>query len=174
MTRASIARFASPYSRAGLLAASFASVMLLWPHVGAAQTEGPFAQFGGHWKGSGRVSDVNGKTERITCRADNSIPPSGNSLSQSLICASDSYRVEVQSDVVADGHTVQGRWEEKTRHAPGDLVGKISEGDFEGVVTGSGFTADISIRMTGNKQALVITPHGSDILKVDILMARGT
>jgi hypothetical protein len=147
---------------------------MAWPHVVAAQVAGPFARFDGHWRGIGRVTDVNGKTERIACRADYSIPPSGAAVSQSLVCASDSYRFEVQSDVVVEGgHNIRGRWEETTRHAEGDLVGKISDEDFEGTVTGTGFTAGISIRMAGNKQAVVITPHGSDIVRVDIVMARG-
>jgi hypothetical protein len=174
MSIASIAWFAAPGARRGLLAAGFAGVLMAWPLVGAAQVAGPFSRFDGHWRGSGRVSDVNGKTERITCRADYSIPPSGNSVSQSLVCASDSYRFEVQSDVVIErGHSVRGRWEETTRHAQGDLAGRIADDDFEGMVTGSGFTAGISIRMAGDKQAVVITPHGSDIVKVDIVMARG-
>jgi len=173
MSRGSIARFASPARIKGLLAAGVAAALIAWPLVGWAQVAGPFARFDGHWKGVGRVSDVNGKSERITCRADYSIPPSGNSVSQALVCASDSYRFEVQSDVVVeDGQRIQGKWEETTRHAQGDLVGRISNEDFEGMVTGTGFTAGISIRMTGNKQAVVITPHGSDIVRVDIVMSR--
>jgi hypothetical protein len=173
MTTASIAWFVSPRARIGLLAASLASA-LLWPHVGAADTTGPFARFEGSWRGSGRVSGSDGKTERINCKASYSIPPSGASLSQSLICASDSYRFEVQSDVVViDGHNVQGRWQEKERHADGDLVGTIDDGNFEGKVTGSGFTAGISLRMTGAKQAVIITPTGSNIVKVDIVMSHG-
>jgi hypothetical protein len=170
----SIAGFVSPRSRSSLLAAGLVGLALLSAAAATAET-GPFMRFDGHWKGSGRVSDVNGKTERITCKASYSIPPSGNALSQSLICASDSYRFEVQSDVVAtDGRTVQGRWTETTRHADGDLIGKIADGDFEGTVTGAGFTAGISLRMTGLKQAVVITPHGSDIVRVDIVLTRET
>jgi hypothetical protein len=71
-----------------------------------------------------------------------------------------------------DGHDVKGRWQETTRHAAGDLVGKINDEDFEGTVAGTGFTAGISLRMTGAKQAVVITPTGSDIVRVDIVMTR--
>jgi hypothetical protein len=174
MSTGSIVRVASPAWKKGLLAAGVAAALVAWPLAGSAQVAGPFARFDGHWKGVGRVSDVNGKSERIACRADYSIPPSGNAVSQSLVCASDSYRFEVQSDVVLQGgRNIQGRWEETTRHAQGDLVGTISNEDFEGTVTGTGFTAGISIRMTGNKQAVVITPHGSDIVRVDIVMTRG-
>jgi hypothetical protein len=147
--------------------------MLLAPQAGIAQSIGPFAKFDGSWRGSGYVLATDGARERIACRASYSIPPSGAAVSQSLVCASDSYRFEVQTDVVvADGHSVQGKWQETTRHATGDLVGEISDGRFEGKVAGSGFTAEISIKMSGAKQVVSITPHGGDVGKVDILLSR--
>ena len=101
----------------GRLLAAGVVALLLWPQLAAAQpVTGPFAKFDGSWRGSGQVVGDDGKRERITCRAHYSIPPSGMALSQSLVCASDSYRFEVQSDVVVtDGHSVQGTWQETTR-----------------------------------------------------------
>jgi hypothetical protein len=158
-----------------VLAASLAGAMSmsLWPQVGVAQSTGPFAKFEGDWRGSGQVTGADGNHERITCRASYSIPPSGAALSQSLICASDNYRFEVQSDVVVtDGHDVQGRWQETTRSASGDLVGRIADGQFTGNVSGAGFTAEISIRMVGGKQAVSITPHGANVARVELVMSR--
>jgi hypothetical protein len=155
-----------------LLAASIMALVAL-PQLVAAQSTGPFAKFDGHWRGSGQVTGLDGRHERITCRAAYSIPPSGAALSQSLVCASDSYRFQVQSDVVVtDGHSVQGRWQETTRNATGELLGQVSNDQFQGTVTGPGFTAEISLRMTGSKQAVTITPHGSNITNVDIVMSR--
>jgi hypothetical protein len=99
-------------SHGGRLLAAGVVALLLCPPLAAAQpAAGPFTKFDGSWRGSGQVIGSDGKHEKISCRAHYSIPPSGNALSQSLICASDSYRFEVQSDVVAtDGHSVQGTW----------------------------------------------------------------
>jgi hypothetical protein len=174
MSIISIAGFGRHRLGRPLLAATFAAI-LLWPQVGAAQQSaiGPFAKFDGSWRGSGQVTGADGKHERITCRASYSIPPSGAALSQSLVCASDSYRFEVQSDVVVtDGHSVQGRWQETTRSATGDLVGQVADGRFQGTVSGAGFTAEILIRMNGAKQAVTIVPHGSNVAKVDIVLSR--
>jgi hypothetical protein len=93
-------------------------------------------------------------------------------VSQSLICASDSYRFEVQSDVVVNGRDVEGQWQETTRNARGKLVGQVADGQFVGNVSGPGFTAEISLRMAGGKQAVNITPHGSDVARVDIVLSR--
>jgi hypothetical protein len=172
MPRASVSQFdcLSPRS---LLLASLAGACLLWPHaVMAQETIGPFAKFDGGWRGAGRVSGADGKSERITCRAHYSIPPSGQALSQSLVCASDSYRFEVQSDVVVNGHDVVGQWQESTRNARGNLNGQVADGQFSGTVTGPGFTAEISLKMVGGKQAVNITPHGSDVARVDITLSR--
>jgi hypothetical protein len=163
------ARLALLLSTAGLVGAA-----LLAPQAAMAQSVGPFAKFDGNWRGSGTVVATDGARERITCRASYSIPPSGAAVSQSLVCASDSYRFEVQTDAVVEGgHNVQGKWQEATRHAIGDLTGEVSDGRFHGTVEGTGFTAEISIKMTGAKQAVTITPHGGDVGKVDILLSRG-
>jgi hypothetical protein len=155
-------------------AASLVALLAL-PQLVAAQSAGPFAKFDGNWRGSGQVTGADGRHERISCRAAYSIPPSGAALSQSLVCASDSYRFQVQSDVVViDGHSVQGRWQETTRNATGELLGQVSDGQFRGTVTGPGFTAEISIRMNGSKQAVVITPHGSNVANVDIVLSPGS
>jgi hypothetical protein len=173
MSTASVASSGPSLCKSRLLATGLASALLIWPYIGLAQTVGPFALFEGKWRGSGRVTGRDGASERITCRAAYSIPPSGAALSQSLVCASDSYRFEVQSDVVAtDGRTVQGKWLESTRHVDGDLNGQIANGDFEGTVEGPSFSAGISIRTTSAKQAVVITPHNGDVARVDIVMTR--
>jgi hypothetical protein len=173
MSITSVARLDRAIPKSPLLAASVVAGIMLWPQLGAAQSVGPFAKFDGSWKGYGQVVGSDGKHERISCRASYSIPPSGQALSQSLVCASDSYRFEVQSDVVVtDGHSVQGRWQELTRSASGDLVGQAADGQFQGNVSGPGFTAELSLRMSGSKQVVDIVPHGSNIAKVDIVLSR--
>ena len=158
-----------------LLAAGVIAVLLGSQFAAAQPAGGPFTRFDGSWKGAGQVVGSDGKHEKISCRAHYSIPPSGNALSQSLICASDSYRFEVQSDVVVtDGHSVQGTWQETTRRASGDLVGQVADGQFQGSVSGTGFTAEISLKMNGGKQSVTIVPQGSNISKVDIVMSRGS
>jgi hypothetical protein len=162
-------------SHGGRLLAAGVVALLLCPPLAVAQpSAGPFTKFDGSWRGSGQVVGSDGKHEKISCRAHYSIPPSGNALSQSLVCASDSYRFEVQSDVVAtDGHNVQGTWQETTRRASGDLVGQVSDGQFHGSVSGTGFTAEISLKMSGGRQSVTIVPQGSNIAKVDIVMSPG-
>jgi hypothetical protein len=67
-------------------------------------------------------------------------------LSESLVCASDTYRVDVDSYIVADGHSVEGHWQETTRQVQGNLTGQIVDGDLEGGVVGPGFTAETERR----------------------------
>ncbi len=94
-------------------------------------------------------------------------------LTQSLVCASDSYRFDIHSNAVADGENVQGDWQEATRNVSGSLKGSIQNGIFEGSVEGAGFTAQLSLRTNGRKQSVVIVPRGADIQKVDIALTHG-
>jgi hypothetical protein len=143
-----------------------------WPRADFAATAGPFRPFLGSWQGSGRITMTSGQTEPITCRATYQGGDGDRSLSQWLVCASDSFRLNIQSSVVAEGGAVQGQWEETTRNVQGNLSGEIGRGDFEGTVSGNGFTAQISIRANERRQAVHIQPSAGDIQSVDIALSR--
>jgi hypothetical protein len=144
---------------------------VLGQQVSAAHTN-PFVDFLGTWRGSGHVVASDGHSERITCRANYSESDGGKALSQSLVCASDSYRFDVHSYVIENDRGVEGYWQEATRNVTGQLTGQVEAGQFEGSITGPSFTAQLSLKTTGRKQAVSITPQGGDIVRVDITLSR--
>jgi hypothetical protein len=146
---------------------------LVAPQEGVARSSGPFTKFSGHWRGAGEIVGSDGRRERISCRASYETSEAGMNLTQSLVCASDSYRFDIHSNAVADGENVQGDWQEATRNVSGSLKGSIQNGIFEGSVEGAGFTAQLSLRTNGRKQSVVIVPRGADIQKVDIALTHG-
>jgi hypothetical protein len=66
-------------------------------------SEGPFLGLSGHWSGAGTVTMTNGVTERIRCKATYAVNATGKAVQQTLRCASDSYRVEISSNVISEG-----------------------------------------------------------------------
>lgn len=172
MSIGNMARTKRSLSRGLLLAFGVAAAVLVQPQIGTAQPDGPFARFVGSWRGFGQVIGRDGNHEKITCRASYSESENREALSQTLVCASDSYRVEISSYIVADGHSVQGHWQEATRRVQGDLTGRIADGDFVGNVAGVGFTAAIHLRTSGRKQQVTISPDGGDVAKADIILSR--
>jgi len=117
---------------------------------------GPFAGLAGVWSGGGVVTLDDGSTERIRCRATYAVGNGGNGLNQSLTCASDSYRFNLASNVIASGGSLSGTWSESSRGVSGNLEGRGSNGNFQVLASAPGFTANISLRTTGNKQSVVI------------------
>jgi hypothetical protein len=117
---------------------------------------GPFAGMAGVWSGGGIVTLDDGSTERIRCRATYAVGGGGTGLNQSLTCASDSYRFNLSSNVVASGGSLSGTWRESSRNITGSLEGRGSNGNFQVVASAPGFTANISLRTAGNRQSVVI------------------
>jgi hypothetical protein len=138
----------------------------------SAASAGPFRPFIGDWRGAGRITTNNGQSERISCRATYFGSDGDQSLTQSLVCASDSYRFDVESSAVAEGHNLRGQWQETTRNVQGELTGELGNGDLQGTVSGAGFTARISIRTNGRRQAVAIRPSAGDIASVEVSLAR--
>lgn len=122
---------------------------------------GPFTGLAGVWSGGGTVTLDDGSSERIRCRATYAVGNGGNGLNQSLTCASDSYRFNLSSNVVARGGALSGSWSESTRNINGSLEGRGTAGNFQVTASAPGFSANISLRTTGNKQSVTIRAEGA-------------
>src|SRR4051812_13954065 len=121
-----------------------------------AQSGGPFAGMAGVWSGGGTVTLDDGSSERIRCRATYAVGNGGNGLNQSLTCASDSYRFNLASNVVASGGSLSGTWSESSRGITGSLEGRGANGNFQVVASAPGFSANITLTTRGNRQSVVI------------------
>ena len=135
---------------AALLLAAFA------PFSASHAQSGPFAGMAGVWSGGGSVTLDDGSSERIRCRATYAVSRDGSGLNQSLTCASDSYRFNLASNVVASGGSLSGTWSESSRGITGSLEGRGANGNFQVVASAPGFTANITLTTRGNRQSVVI------------------
>lgn len=122
----------------------------------AVQAEGAFAGMAGNWVGSGTITLDDNSTERIRCRATYAVRSDGNGLNQTLTCASDSFKINLSSNIVAQGNTLSGTWSETSRNVSGNLEGRGGGGSFQVIASGPGFTANIALTTKGSKQSVVI------------------
>jgi hypothetical protein len=110
----------------------------------------------GNWSGGGTVTLDDGSTERIRCRASYAVGANGSGLNQTLVCASDSYKFDLRSNVIAERGLLSGTWSESSRGVNGNLEGRGSNGNFQVVASAPGFTASISLTTRGNRQSVMI------------------
>ncbi|GAC1327798.1 MAG: hypothetical protein NVSMB26_02160 [Beijerinckiaceae bacterium] len=126
----------------------------------------------GTWSGGGTINASNGSSERIRCRVNYQVTPTGSGLHQDLRCASDSYNFQVSSDILNQGGSISGTWSELTRHATGNVSGRINGSSIQTNVSGPGFTASLGINTRGNSQAVSIRPQGTDISSISVNLSR--
>jgi class 3 adenylate cyclase len=128
----------------------------------SALAAGPFAEFSGTWKGAGRVSDKQGKSEALTCRSTNTPQPDGIAMSFALVCASDSYKVDFHCELFTDGKELHGTWTETTRQAEGNVHGSIGQGFITAITDAPGFSATIAVRMaSASRMDVDLKAHGN-------------
>ena len=138
----------------------------------AAAAAGPFERFLGSWSGAGQIIGTNGHRESIRCKAEYTEAKGGAALNQAIVCASESFKLNIHSYAEASGESVQGYWKEASRDVSGQLTGRISAGRFEGEFTAPAFTATISLTSNGRTQAVSIQPRGGDISDVRVELRR--
>jgi hypothetical protein len=158
------------FSRALVGTAILAAAVLLPGSASYAQSA-PFAGMAGVWSGSGTITLDSGASERIRCRATYAVSGDGNGLNQSLVCASDSYKFDLKSDVIAKNGSLSGTWSEASRNVTGSLEGRAGAGQFNVVVSAPAFTANLSMTTRGNKQTVSITSQ-SQIKSASISLSR--
>jgi len=171
-----MAVFSLKLSEGCLKAALLASAILLISAQGHADPgpEGPFRGLSGHWSGAGTITMANGATERIRCEATYAVNATGKAVQQTLRCASDSYRVEISSNVISEGGSLSGSWAEATRGASGNISGRASGAEIVVNVAGAGFTAHLDLRTQGDRQSVTIRPQGgTDVTAVSIALRKG-
>jgi hypothetical protein len=162
--------FCGTLSARAIKAAGVGAALLFSVSSGHAQS-GPFAGFDGSWSGTGTVSLSDGSTERVRCRATYKVD-GGNALTQTLRCASDSYKFDLTSNVTSQGNQVSGNWSEASRGIYGNLNGRAGGGQIDVFVEAAGFAATITLTTRGNKQSVSINSKG-EIRGVQISMVKG-
>jgi hypothetical protein len=163
-------RKSSSVSRALIRTTVVGAVVLLSGSAGYAQSA-PFAGMSGVWSGSGTITLESGASERIRCRATYSVRSDGDALNQSLVCASDSYKFDLKSDVIAKNGELSGTWTEASRNVTGSLEGHAGGGQFNVVVSAPAFTANLSMKTSGNKQTVSISSQ-TQIKSASISLSR--
>jgi hypothetical protein len=137
----------------------FGAVTLLAASVSASAghaQSAPFAGMAGNWSGAGTVQLDDGSSERIRCRATYAVGAGGDGLNQNLTCASDSYKFNLSSNVVAQRGVLSGTWNESSRGINGNLEGRAGGGVFQVIASAPGFTANLTLTTRGNRQSVVI------------------
>lgn len=138
-----------------------------------AQTaDGPFTGMAGAWTGTGMIS-VNNNKERLRCRASYNVTNSGSTVDISIVCASDSYKFNLQGGVNAISGAITGTWSESAHGAAGEIAGTVKAGVIAARATGPYFSAHLSLRTTGNSQSISLNSPGSQISSVTIALNKG-
>ena len=159
----------------GFLGASLgggAALALILVSSSAAMAAGTFSSYDGDWAGNGVITTDTGTKERIRCKAHYTTGGGGDTMTQNLTCASDSYKFNVVSDVKADGSKIEGDWEETSRGAKGHITGTISPSQISAYVNGLGFSARIGIAARAGGQSVTMSPTGTDITNVSVTMSK--
>ncbi|WP_245276285.1 hypothetical protein [Methylocapsa aurea] len=152
-----------------------AAGVCLFASQGLAQrADTPFVGLAGYWSGGGSITLANGASERIRCKATYAVHSSGRAMNQSLRCASDSYKLEITSNILYDGGAVSGSWSEATRNVSGNISGRASSAEIQARVAGGAFTASLDVRTRGSSQSVTIRPQGgTNVTGVSITLRKG-
>lgn len=90
----------NPHNKEFATVAVTAMLTLLGSQDVSFAQSGPFTKLAGAWTGGGAVFSDNRSTEGIRCKA-NRVDEAGVALQETLRCASDSYRFDIESNAMS-------------------------------------------------------------------------
>ena len=138
-----------------------------------ASAAGPFDGLSGSWSGGGSIKMATGASEKIRCRVRYAVANGGNSVSQDLRCASDSYQFNLTANVASRGTSISGTWSETSRGVGGTISGSARTGSIQAVAEGSTFSARLTVTTDGDRQTVSITSPGSEVREVAMSLRKG-
>jgi hypothetical protein len=132
-----------------------------WQPVSAAPAHGPFADFRGHWSGSGTIREEGSRPERIRCEANYRIlDSSAHEVELDLKCDSDSYKFDLSGQFQANSHNqVSGHWTERTRGIGGQGFGFARGSSTQVHVESGAFAATVFMVTRSRSQSVRIDSH---------------
>jgi hypothetical protein len=154
------------------LGAATLVVALLHSPVPSHAQQGPFTGLSGAWSGGGFLRLASGQRERLRCRANYNVAESGTRLQQSLRCASDSYRFDVNSNIVSDSGALTGSWSETNRNVSGNVSGRVNGSQIQARIDGVGFSATLVVNTRGDRQSVVIESPGHEVTEVSVTLTK--
>jgi hypothetical protein len=165
----------TPFMRAQMISGALAAGAILFSTIAflgsANAADGPFANMGGTWTGSGTIT-VNNNKERLRCRANYTTKNSGSTVELDIVCAGDSYKFNLTGGVNYVNGSISGNWSESAHGAAGTISGRASAGSIQANATGPYFSALLNMRTSGNSQSVSLISPGSQISSVTMNLAR--
>lgn len=131
----------------------------------------PFASLVGVWTGKGVVSYSSGTKEKLRCNVKYD-SNADDSILQTLRCASDSYKFEINAYYRHHDGVVTGHWEELTMNISGSISGDVTGGKITGDLKGPGFSASVLVDTNGDDQTVTISAQDQDIEDVSVSVHR--
>lgn len=157
-------------------------LFLIWAFVCAAgygalpahaAEEAPFKSVIGWWGGEGRLGFKEGKTEIVKCRVTYIAGESEREVAQTIRCASASGKVEIKSNIVANGDKVSGTWSELVYNINGDLSGAITDRGFKVEVAGGEFGAHMDVIVKDALQVIEIKFRSETLIGMTLILKKG-
>lgn len=149
-----------------------AIILAAIPMSGPAAAQTPFSGLAGSWSGGGQIRLADGRSERLSCRANYNPRAGGSSMGMSIRCASPSYRIELRSSLQYASGQVSGTWEERSYNVGGAIAGRASSGalnmSFSGNINGS-----LNVSYGGSSQRVSITTGGNGFSSVSLSLSKG-
>jgi hypothetical protein len=96
----------------------------------------------------------------------------GTRLDQNLRCASDSYRFDVNSNIVSEAGRLSGSWTETSRNASGSVSGRVNGSQIQARIDGVGFSAYLGLNTRGDRQSVTIESPGHEVTEVAVALTR--
>jgi hypothetical protein len=137
----------------------------------AEAADNPFSVMVGQWNGKGTVTYASGTKERLTCRVRYD-QNAEDTILQTLRCASDSYKFQINAFYRNTDGKLNGHWEELTLQVSGSISGSVTEGKITGDLHGPGFQASVLVDTKGNTQTVNIASENQDIRSVQVSVKR--
>lgn len=148
------------------LVAAIGLALLAFGTLGTGPSEARFAaaaplftRVAGTWAGAGSLEIAGSPPERIRCEVVYT-SAKVSQLHLGLRCATDSFTLQVASDLVREGNAVTGSWVEQRFGFSGEVSGVAGSDNLRVTFGALGSSAQLAMTLRGSRQSISVVAQG--------------
>jgi hypothetical protein len=145
--------------------AGCAAIAAITNLAAANSTGSPVEFLAGRWVGPGQLVPASGPNQPFECVVTYIQQPATGALRQSLRCKSDNVKFEAKADLLINGDTITGHWEDRVNSVEGPVAGRVTPNGFELDLQGQYFQATMAVAGSHCAHTVTVSPLKADYIR---------
>lgn len=146
--------------------------IIIWTSIiSTSVSAGVLDIYSGTWRGTGEIVLKDGRRESVNCKVQSTVEVNGTRAYHKVKCKSDSKKINVRINLVANERYVTGNWS-ASGAVEGDIKGSVHGKSLRVQLSGHRISASLNLSASHCRQSMVLNGKIGKIRKISVQLKK--